>query len=126
VVRISRTHVITDQKEGPEPVPANGRVVTTVGRLVFNDILPTEMPLLQLLALAEGIGARDRGLSCQLGRSATIDLLDNIKAIGFAAARWRGCPSVSTTCASRSQAQDHRRRAEARSIASRRTFSQGA
>jgi DNA-directed RNA polymerase subunit beta' len=83
VVRISRTHVITDQKEGPEPVPANGRVVTTAGRLVFNDILPPEMPLYNYSLSQKGSARVIADCHAQLGRSATIDLLDNIKAIGF-------------------------------------------
>src|SRR5205823_6554941 len=44
-VRIKRDRVITGQKKGPEAVPANKVVETTAGRLIFNDMLPPEMPL---------------------------------------------------------------------------------
>jgi DNA-directed RNA polymerase subunit beta' len=49
----------------------------------------------------EGLGAGHRGLlHAQLGRPATIDLLDNMKAIGFKPQHAGGvCPSASTTCA---------------------------
>ncbi|MCB9866640.1 MAG: DNA-directed RNA polymerase subunit beta' [Phycisphaerales bacterium] len=83
IVRIGRTQVITSQKEGPEPVPANGRVVTTVGRLIFNDILPKEMPLYNYSLSQKGAARVIADCHAQLGRFPTIDLLDDIKEIGF-------------------------------------------
>jgi DNA-directed RNA polymerase subunit beta' len=82
-VRIQRTHVIISQKEGPKPVPKNGIVVTTVGRLIFNDILPKEMPLYNYPLSQKGSARVIADCHAQLGKSATVDLLDNIKAIGF-------------------------------------------
>jgi len=83
IVRVKRKQVITGQKEGPVPVPANGRVVTTVGRLIFNDILHPEMPLYNYSLSQKGAARVIADCHAQLGRSATIDLLDNIKEIGF-------------------------------------------
>jgi hypothetical protein len=37
-------------------------VVTTVGRCIFNDILPTEMPFYNYPLWQKGSRARDRGL----------------------------------------------------------------
>src|SRR5690606_21925105 len=81
--RIERKQVITSQKKGPEPVPANGVVETTVGRLIFNDVLPPEMPLYNYPLSQKGAGRVIADCHHLLGRAATIDLLDNIKALGF-------------------------------------------
>jgi len=81
--RIERDKVISSQKSGPEPVPANGVVETTVGRLIFNDILPAKMPFYNYPLSQNGAGRVIADCHYQLGRSATIDLLDMIKDIGF-------------------------------------------
>jgi len=81
--RIERKAMITSQKSGPVPVPANGVVETTVGRLIFNDILPPEMPLYNYPLSQKGAGRVIADCHHLLGRAATIDLLDRIKALGF-------------------------------------------
>ena len=54
--RITRKQVVVSQKRGPEPVPPNGLVETTVGRLIFNDILPEAMPLYNYPLSQKGCG----------------------------------------------------------------------
>lgn len=81
--RIARDKVITSQKAGPKAVPRNRIVITTVGRLIFNDILPPSMPLYNYPLSQKGAGRVIADCHRQLGRSATIDLLDDIKELGF-------------------------------------------
>ncbi|MBI1827702.1 MAG: DNA-directed RNA polymerase subunit beta' [Planctomycetes bacterium] len=83
VVRIPRTRVVSNFKALPEPMPANGRVLTTVGRLIFNDILPSKMPFYNCALSQKGLGRVVADCHEMLGRSATIDLLDDIKETGF-------------------------------------------
>ncbi len=70
----------------PQPKPANytGRVVlTTVGRCIFNDILPDEMPFYNCALTSAGGSRVIADCYARLGRPATIQLLDNMKALGF-------------------------------------------
>ncbi|MBP7933923.1 MAG: DNA-directed RNA polymerase subunit beta' [Phycisphaerae bacterium] len=83
--RVDRKQSITAQTAGAQPVPSNGIVETTVGRLIFNDILPAAMPMYNYPLSQKGCGRVIADCYHQLGRSATIDLLDQIKNIGF---RW--------------------------------------
>ncbi|MCP4589904.1 MAG: DNA-directed RNA polymerase subunit beta' [bacterium] len=83
VLRLSRTKVIPALGKPAEDLPPNGRIVTTVGRLVFNDILPPEMPFYNHSLSQRGAARVIADCHRQLGRSVTIDLLDEIKAIGF-------------------------------------------
>jgi DNA-directed RNA polymerase subunit beta' len=109
-VRINRTHVVPNDKSGPVPIgdeswkaldaqrkvknpdyvstpkPANykGQVIlTTVGRCIFNDILPKEMPFYNMALTSAGQSRVIADCYAQLGRPATIDLLDNMKQLGF-------------------------------------------
>ncbi len=82
-VRIKRDRFIKSQKDLPQPVPPNHLVITTVGRLIFNDILPPKMPLYNYPLSQKGAGRVIADCHRLLGRSATIDLLDNIKELGF-------------------------------------------
>ncbi len=82
-VRIGRTHIINSAESGPEPVGKSRIVVTTVGRLMFNDILPLAMPLYNYSLSQRGAARVIADCHAQLGRSDTIDLLDNIKSLGF-------------------------------------------
>jgi len=86
------THQVTSQKGVPEPLPANNRVLTTVGRVLFSDILGAGMPFYNC-ALGKKGAARvidDAYLYC--GRGDTIDLLDRLKETGF---RWSTLAGVS-------------------------------
>jgi len=105
-----RTHVVPDDKSGavpieelswkhleeqrkrqkadyapkPRPEKYKARVVlTTVGRCIFNDILPREMPFYNYALTAKGSSRVIADTYAALGRPATIDLLDDMKALGF-------------------------------------------
>ncbi|MEE8170636.1 MAG: DNA-directed RNA polymerase subunit beta', partial [Phycisphaerae bacterium] len=82
-VRIDRKLIVTNQKKLPEAVPEDGIVTTTVGRLIFNDALPREMPLYNYPLSQKGSARVIADCHALLGRAATIDLLDRIKALGF-------------------------------------------
>ncbi|MCK4658907.1 MAG: DNA-directed RNA polymerase subunit beta', partial [Phycisphaerae bacterium] len=83
-VRISQKKVVTGQQKDAKSVPPNGRVITTVGRIILNDILPEGMPFYNYSLSQKGAARVIADCHRLLGRSRTIDLLDDIKAIGFA------------------------------------------
>src|SRR5690606_8590459 len=58
-------------------------VLTTVGRCIFNDILPREMPFYNFALTSGGQSRVIADCYAKLGRPATIDLLDNMKSLGF-------------------------------------------
>ncbi len=82
-VRITRDRVVNSAKSVPEPAPANHRILTTVGRLIFNDILPAKMPFYNCALSQKGLVRVTADCHEMLGRAATIDLLDEIKDTGF-------------------------------------------
>ena len=82
-VRIGRTEVIEGQKEGAKPVPKNGVIKTTAGRLLFNDIMSTDMPFYNYSLSQKGSARVIADCHARLGRAATIDLLDALKELGF-------------------------------------------
>jgi len=82
-VRISRDRVVNDRSADPEPVPSNRAIETTVGRVIFNDILPPEMPFYNCSLNQKGQSRVIADCHEMLGRAATIDLLDRIKEMGF-------------------------------------------
>jgi DNA-directed RNA polymerase subunit beta' len=111
-VRIpDRTHVVPDEKSSvglpiddvawksleefrrakdpnytPKAKPANFKsniILTTVGRCIFNDILPREMPFYNYPLTSKGCSRVIADCYAQLGRPATIKLLDDLKALGF-------------------------------------------
>ena len=82
-VRIDRDLMVNAQSKAFEPVPKNKLLTTTVGRCLFNDILPPKMPFYNYTLSSKG-GSRVIADCYQiLGRPATIDLLDNMKELGF-------------------------------------------
>ena len=75
-----------DEKAAPVAVPADyaGRtILTTVGRVIFNDILPSEMPYYNYALTSKGASRVIADTYAKLGRPATIDLLDKLKNLGF-------------------------------------------
>jgi len=58
-------------------------ILTTVGRCILNDVLPPEMPFYNCPLTSKGVSRVIADCYAQLGRPATIDLLDNLKSIGF-------------------------------------------
>jgi DNA-directed RNA polymerase subunit beta' len=64
------------------PAPC-GRVKTTVGRVLFNDILPAGMPFYDLPMTAGNLGRIVADCRQLLGEEATVELLERIKRLGF-------------------------------------------
>src|SRR5688572_32406893 len=58
-------------------------VLTTVGRVLFNDQLPREMPFYNYALPSAGQSRVIADCYAQLGRPATIKLLDDMKSLGF-------------------------------------------
>jgi DNA-directed RNA polymerase subunit beta' len=105
-----RAQVVPDEKSGPQPIEDvawkaleeqrkrkdpnyaskprqkhfKSRVIlTTIGRCIFNDILPKAMPFYNYALTAKGASRVIADTYATLGRPATIALLDNMKALGF-------------------------------------------
>ncbi len=66
------------------------RIETTMGRVVFNDILPHAMPFYNFSLSKKGLQAVISDCHRILGRNATLKLLDNVKDLGFKAATRAG------------------------------------
>jgi DNA-directed RNA polymerase subunit beta' len=58
-------------------------LLTTVGRCIFNDILPRAMPFYNYALTAKGTSRVIADTYAKLGRPATIKLLDDMKSLGF-------------------------------------------
>ena len=64
-------------------VPEDCRVITTPGRCIFNDILPKGMAFYNFAVGQKGAGRVISDCYRELGKGATIELLDSIKEVGF-------------------------------------------
>ena len=83
VVRVDRERVVFEAKGPVEDMPANRRVQTTVGRLLFDDIVPPGMPFYNCALSQKGLVRVVADCYEMKGRSFTIELLDRIKEVGF-------------------------------------------
>ena len=86
VVRMPEGHypqLIDDQRADPRPMPENRRVLTTVGRLLLNDILKPGMPYYNCALGKKGCSRVIDDCYALLGRPSTIELLDRLKNVGF-------------------------------------------
>ena len=75
--------IVDGQSADAKPLPANQRIHTTVGRLIFNEILPQGMSYYNCALGGKGCSRVIDDTYARSGRPATIDLLDALKAIGF-------------------------------------------
>ncbi|MEX0887450.1 MAG: DNA-directed RNA polymerase subunit beta' [Phycisphaeraceae bacterium] len=75
--------MVTEQVSEPVPMPESRRVVTTVGRLMFNEMLVDELPYYNATLGKKGCSRVIDDTYARAGRPDTIDLLDNLKEIGF-------------------------------------------
>jgi DNA-directed RNA polymerase subunit beta' len=75
--------VVEEQKGELKPMPANHRLLTTIGRILFNDILEQGMPYYNGALGKKGCSRVIDDTYAFKGRPATIDLLDSLKNIGF-------------------------------------------
>ncbi len=77
------TEVVDGQGDPVKPIPANGRIVTSVGRILFSEILEKGMPYYNCVLGKKGCARVIDDAYAYAGRRATIDLLDRLKEIGF-------------------------------------------
>jgi DNA-directed RNA polymerase subunit beta' len=83
-VRLDRfAEVVDDQKKPAVKMPENRRIATTVGRLIFNEILPDGMPFYNCALGKKGAARVIDDTFARMGKSFTIDLLDRMKEVGF-------------------------------------------
>ena len=72
-------------------VRINGEIIkTTVGRVLFNDLLPKGMPFINEVMDKSKISTVITNCYHQIGQTATIDLLDKLKTMGFEEATLAG------------------------------------
>jgi len=84
VVRLSRFEEHVDQeKAATTPLPAHRRIITTVGRSLFSEILADGMPFYNCALGKKGCARVIDDTYARLGRPRTIDVLDAMKEIGF-------------------------------------------
>ncbi|MBM81110.1 MAG: DNA-directed RNA polymerase subunit beta' [Planctomycetaceae bacterium] len=69
--------------EGSEDYKPGGLIRTTVGRVMFNDILEPAMPFYNLTMKSKDLSTVISDCYLLLGRNSTIDLLDRMKELGF-------------------------------------------
>jgi DNA-directed RNA polymerase subunit beta' len=86
-VRLGERPVL-DKPAGVAETPS--LVSTTVGRLIFNDILPKGSPYFNVETDKKTVNSIIFEIHKQLGKTATLDLLDAIKELGFKAATLAG------------------------------------
>ena len=85
-VRISKDRyagIVTEQKGAVEPFSESRKLMTTIGRLLFNDILGEGMPYYNCPLGKKGCSRVIDDTYEVRGRPATIELLDKMKEIGF-------------------------------------------
>jgi len=90
-VRLPRfSEVVGREKDAPARMPSHQRLLTTVGRVRFGDILPDGMPFYNCALGKKGCARVIDDTYERLGRPATIDLLDAMKESGFKASTTSG------------------------------------
>jgi DNA-directed RNA polymerase subunit beta' len=83
-VRLDRfSEVVLDQGKPARKMRANKRMMTTVGRLLFSEILPDGMPFYNCSLGKKGAARVIDDTFRQMGKAHTITLLDRMKEIGF-------------------------------------------
>jgi DNA-directed RNA polymerase subunit beta' len=84
LVRLHRFNTVVNGETGAiEKTPENRRLVTTLGRIMFADILESGMPFYNCTLGKKGCSRVIDDTYAILGRAATIDLLDRMKETGF-------------------------------------------
>jgi DNA-directed RNA polymerase subunit beta' len=67
-----------------EPITVKNQFInTTTGRVIFNDHLPREMPFVNGLLRKKGLGALVNYCYLRFGLETTVQMLDEVKALGF-------------------------------------------
>jgi DNA-directed RNA polymerase subunit beta' len=81
LMRVPKDTVVAEEKSAY--TASEGRIVTTAGRCIFNDILAKGMPFYNYPLGQQGASRVISDCFRILGRAATLDLLDNMKELGF-------------------------------------------
>lgn len=83
-VRLTGFDKVVSKERGPiEAMPENGRLITTVGRIMFSEILGEGMPFYNCAIGKKGCARVIDDTYEYCDRAATINLLDDLKNIGF-------------------------------------------
>ncbi|MFZ4465966.1 MAG: DNA-directed RNA polymerase subunit beta' [Phycisphaerales bacterium] len=83
-VRLDRfAEVVEKEKDQPKALPEGRRALTTLGRLIFNEILPDGMPYYNCSLSKKGAARVIDDTFVRRGKADTIDLLDRMKEVGF-------------------------------------------
>jgi len=91
VVRLSRfTEMVITETGASQRLPENRRLVTTIGRVLFADILAEGMPYYNCTLGRKGCSRVIDDTYARLGRPATLAVLDDMKEIGFKASTISG------------------------------------
>jgi DNA-directed RNA polymerase subunit beta' len=77
-------------RDDATPKPHQGMLETTVGRIVFNDILPEGLPFYNCSLASGGLNRVIHDCYQRLGRQKTVEMLDSVKDMGFHAATEAG------------------------------------
>jgi len=77
------TEQATEQRGPVKDMPENRRIVTTVGRVLFSDILYPNMPYYNCALGSKGLARVIDDTYRYCGRAATIGFLDRLKEMGF-------------------------------------------
>ncbi|HXY37086.1 MAG TPA: DNA-directed RNA polymerase subunit beta' [Planctomycetaceae bacterium] len=80
-VRLSKDKTV--KGEGAEDYKPGKLITTTVGRVMFNDVLHPQMAFYNITMKGRDLANVISDCYHQLGRKATIELLDNMKDLGF-------------------------------------------
>jgi DNA-directed RNA polymerase subunit beta' len=80
-VRLSKDKTV--KGEGAEDYKPGKLITTTVGRVMFNDVLHPQMAFYNITMKGRDLANVISDCYQQLGRKATIELLDNMKELGF-------------------------------------------
>ena len=87
-VRADVVAVVNDNDSPPQPL--EGLLETTVGRVLFNDVLPEGLAFYNYALESGALRRIVHDCYEQLGREAIIEMLDDVKDLGFAAATRAG------------------------------------
>jgi len=74
------------EDENSPPKPLEGMLESTVGRILFNEILPDGMPFYNYELSSSGLSRIIDDCYDRLGRQATVEMLDAMKDLGFKSA----------------------------------------
>ena len=90
-IRLPRYPKVVNDEKGPvEEMPSNGRIITTVGRILFCEILAQDMPFYNCTLTKKGCSRVIDDTYEIKGRPDTLTLLDDMKEVGFKASTWSG------------------------------------